>query len=258
MKYKNNELREKVDKALAEIQAEHDAVSIGEFSLSLDEVMGWENEESAWTKGKRDYDIFDILSASNYRDFNEANMGSVYKHWLDSKQTSFTMITAYVSTSAKTVALSEKINHDNKVNFSRLKSDLSGYGYFDVLGHSEETVDGKKSVTTEPTLFVSNLPLQKAMILARRYNQWGIIYCGPETKGNVRLFFTSGSNQDIGQFHPGRLAAAYSTVRGQPFVFESLIPKPSGWMAGCSLNRHGTKGVPGIRKEKRYISKTVR
>ena len=258
MRQKNHEMREKIDNALAEINAELDAIPIGEFTLTLEEVLTWDKEVTAWDKGKRNYDTLDILKASTYREFNEANLGSVYKHWSDAKQISFTMITAYMSTAADTIAKSEKIKHDNKVNFDRLKSDLSGYGYFNVLGHSEDTIDGKKVVITEPTLFVNNLPLQKAMDLARRYHQWGIIYSGPETRGNVRLFFTSGSNQDIGKFHPSRVTAAYSTVRGKPFVFESLIPKPDGWFAGNSFNRHGTKGVPGIRKEKYYISKQVR
>lgn len=258
MRYKNSEMREKIDRALAEINAELDAVPIGEFTLTLEEVLTWDKEESAWDRGKRDYNTLDILDASTYREFNEANLGSVYKHWKDSKQGSFTMITAYMSTSADTIAKSEKIRHENKVNFDKLKADLGGYGYFNVLGHSEDTIEGKKVVVTEPTLFVNNLPLQKAMDLARRYHLWGILYAGPETKGNVRLFFATGSNQDIGDFHPGRVTAAYSTVRGKPFVFESLIPKPNGWVAGSAFNRHGTRGISGIRKEKYYISKSVR
>ena len=256
MARKNSSMSKKITDLLAEIQSEHDAVELSPWNLTLEEMMKWDKEESDWDRGKRDYTEIDIWNASNYKEFNEANLGSVYKHWLDGKLKSFTMITAYVSTSAKTIAASEQIKHNNKVNFSRLKSDLSGYGYFDVLGYSEATVDGKKVVITEPTLFVNNLPLQQAMTLARRYKQWGIVYCGPETKGNVRIFFTSGTNKDIGQFHPGKLTTEYSTIRGKPFVFEAVLPV-SGFVSSSWYNHTDIKEIPGVRKARKYISKSI-
>lgn len=257
VKYKDEELRGRIEQALEKIKQEEEAIPIGDFTLTMDEVLSWSTEKSAWDSGKRNYDEFDIVEASTYRDFNEANMASVYRHWKESKSNSFTLITAYQSTKADTQAEMERKRHENKINFDRLKSDLSGYGYFNVLGHSKETVDGKEEILTEPTLFVNNLPLKKSMELSKKYNQWGFIYAGPETKGSVKLYFSSGQVQDIGSFHPGKVTAAYSTVRGKPFVFESLIEKPSGFFASLAFNKIGVAGIPGIRKERKYISKYV-
>ena len=257
MKYQDDNLRQRIEAALEKIRQEEDAVPIGEFNLTLEEVKSWANDFSVWDSGKRDYNEFDIRNADNYKDFNEANMASIYRHWKESNSNSFTLITAYQSVKANTIAEVERKRHENKVNFGRLKSDLAGYGYFNILGHSEETIDGKKEVLTEPTLFVNNLPLKKSMELCKKYNQWGFIYAGPETNGHVKLYFSSGQIQDIGDFHPGKVTAAYSTVRGRPFVFESLIDKPSGFFASLGFNKSGTKGIPGIRKEKMYISKYV-
>jgi hypothetical protein len=258
MKNSKTGLAGEINKLLDEINAEHDAVELSPWNLTLDEVLNWCNEESDWDKGKRDYTAMDVWNASTYKEFNEASLGQVYKQWLKSETSSFCIITAYVSTKAPTIKESEKIRHDNKEKFKQLKSDLVGYGYFNVIGHSEQTVDGKKEVLEEPSLFVDGISLDDSMKLARVYKQWGIIYCGPETDGHVKIFYTEGSEEDIGGFHPGRVAAAYSKVRGRPFVFESTLSRPEGWIGnyGCHLN--GVKEIPGIRKARKHISKEIR
>ena len=46
----------------------------------------------------------------------------------------------------------------------------------------------------EPSFFVPNLTLAQAEDLWRDYYQWGIVYCGPETKGKVMLMFHDDGN----------------------------------------------------------------
>ena len=53
-KMKNNKtgLAGEINKLLDEINAEHDAVELSPWNLTLDEVLNWCNEESDWDKGK--------------------------------------------------------------------------------------------------------------------------------------------------------------------------------------------------------------
>ena len=257
MTRKKSSMSKKIEKLLDEIQAEHDAVELSPWNLTLEEMETWDKEESDWDRGKRDYCEIDVWNASTYKEFNEANMGSVYKHWLDSKSTSFAIITSYHDPSADTIAKSEKINRENKESFSRLKSDLSGYSYFNVLGHSEETIEGKKKVIEEPLLFVIGISLDKAMSLVRKYIQWGVVFCGPETKGSVKIYHSSGQIDDKGPFHPGGLATAYSLIRGKPFVFESTLSRPNSCVAMSWYDSTDIKEIPGIRKARKYISKSI-
>ena len=258
MRKRNDWLSRELDRLSDEIQAEHDAVELSPWNLTLDEVVSWDKEESDWDKGKRDYTEIDVWESTNYKEFNEASLGQVYKHYLDSKKTSFCLITAYVPTAADTIANSEKIKRENKSQFSKLKTELSGYGYFNVRGISEITVDGKKQPLEEPTLFVLGISLSKAKQLAIDYHQWGMIFCGPETKGSVRTFYTKGGGKDLGDFHPGKIAAEYSKVRGRPFVFESDLSIPRGFMASSWHNHMDIKEIPGVRKSRKYISKELR
>ena len=80
--------------------------------------------------------------------------------------------------------------------------------------------------------------------LAKRYNQWAIIFSGPEVDRDICLIEQDGTIKERARkFHPGTIAQFYSVLRGRPFVLESLA---SGWMEGFGRQQIGMAPIPGI------------
>jgi len=102
--------------------------------------------------------------------------------------------------------------------------------------------------------FVIGISLNKIRELLEQYGQYSILYSGPETGGRVTNYKNIGPENDIGLFHPDRIAQFYSNI-GRPLVFEARI---SGWIGGYGALKHGIKEVAGIRKSRKWISKAVR
>ena len=107
----------------------------------------------------------------------------------------------------------------------------------------------------EPYYFVVGIPLNDIRDLVEKYGQYSILYSGPETDDQVTNYDNSGTVDDIGPFHPNRIAQFYSTNLGRPLVFETRI---SGWIGRSGALHHGIKEVAGIRKSQKWISKAVR
>lgn len=156
---------------------------------------------------------------------NESSLSRAYRHV---KSGQFAIITNHRGSNTP---------QENREGFYELKHELfdTGYGAITLLGHWRECQDPSVSYdecppdklkdVTEPSLFVPRLPLDLAMRYCGRYDQDAFVYAGPETKGQVHLCFRDGSTKSIGDFHPGRIAQAYSSMdkKGRTFVFEWVV-----------------------------------
>ena len=154
-----------------------------------------------------------VLARANRSSLNEVSLGRVYQHLQSANEKSFAILTSWrqgVSVQA------------NNKSFEALKGKIrgSGLGFFKLVGHWKE--EGQEEATAEPSLFVPGISKQQAVGLGLSYNQDAVIYGGPETQGLVTLIFKGGGEQSIGKFHPGRIAQAYSSLRGKTFTFEGF------------------------------------
>ncbi len=123
-------------------------------------------------------------------------------------------------------------------------------------GHSQEDRPDKDNIhVVKRYWFVVGIPLNNIRDLVEKYGQYSILYSGPESDDHVTNYYNSGIVDDIGPFHPNRIAQFYATKLGRPLVFETRI---SGWIGGYASLRHGIKEVAGIRKSQKWISKAVR
>ena len=141
----------------------------------------------------------------------------------------------------------------NKELFSMLQGKQMG-GYM-LVGHWQEAPDGTdwkdaspeqlQDITEESVLFVrpDSMPQEEfismAVEIAKKFNQDAVIV-GLNKKG-VFLYFKDGGNEQIGRdFNVGKIAQAYSQLRGgnqTPFVFEgSLIPETNFGRMAFSVN----------------------
>ena len=53
-----------------------------------------------------------------------------------------------------------------------------------------------------------------------KYNQDSIIYSGPDTNGDIHIFYNDGKTEDLGEFHPMKISNYYSQLKGKPFHFD--------------------------------------
>jgi hypothetical protein len=166
---------------------------------------------------KMEYRYTDVLTAKTDSEINEASLGRVYQHVMNSGDQSFAILTSWRQ------ALSQA---DNLKNYAVLKKEIRsmGLGFFEMDGKGQETdAEGNITVAVEPSLFVPKMTIPQAIKICKKYQQDFFLYSGPETQGNVQAFDGTGKFQvDTGSFHPNRIAKFYSTVKGKDFTFESL------------------------------------
>ena len=94
--------------------------------------------------------------------------------------------------------------------------------------------------------FISNIRLEEALMVAWKFDQWGIIYAGPEV-GNghtVAIYRLDGLQWDAGPYHPERVAWYYFKLRN---TTASIYGRPTGsplwdtWLdptkIGCNKNK---------------------
>lgn len=233
-----------IDRLLDEIRAEEDAVPLSPWTLTLQEMMNWDKEELDWDKGKRNYGLTELCDADTPQKLNEASLGHVYWHYIESKSNSFSIISNYSKI---------EIKH-NKPKVKYLIHELNRDNYLDLWGHYQK--DGPTGIhVVEPYFFVIGISLNKIRELLEQYEQYSILYSGPEKGGNVINYKNIGPEEDIGLFHPTKIAQFYSKIIGRPLVLEARI---SGWIGGYGALKHGIKEVAGIRKSRKWISKAVR
>jgi hypothetical protein len=154
---------------------------------------------------------------------DEASLARAYQHVVEKKVPSWGMLTAYRYANTKKENL--KANKD-------LEADLrsKGYGFFKVEGHWQECQDAtlnyvdcpkdKLQDSIEVSLFVPHMKKEDAEKLCKKYEQDAVIYGGEDTKGDAHLIFKNGTEDNIGKFQPGKVAQAYSKIKGgKTFVF---------------------------------------
>ena len=159
---------------------------------------------------------------------NEASLGRVYQHVKKSGDgASLGIVTAWLAEPGgapkdDSEASKNKRLETNSKNQKKLKSQLksAGLGFFKLRGSWDEVQDdGSVKPVSEPSLAVPGMTMDLAKKIRRDYGQNAVIYLGPETKGEAVLIF-AGNIEKLGKFHPGKIAAAYSRVKGRPFIFE--------------------------------------
>jgi hypothetical protein len=186
-------------------------------------------------KMKKEYTILDIIKArqkEDMDDLNEASLGRVYQHYKKSPEKGFGIITAWRAgnTKKQNIELFKKLQNEIRSN---------GLGFFKLEGHWVECQDNNVPydecpqtelvASIEPAIFVPGIDEALMKKLTKKYDQDASVYAGPETKGKMHLVFRDGKSQDIGKFHPGKIAQAYSKIRGKTFTFEGFEYKPQTW-----------------------------
>ena len=156
---------------------------------------------------------------------DEASLGRAYQHIIQKKVPSWGMMTAY-----RYINSPKENDQRNK----ELEKDLRslGYGFFKVEGHWQECQDAnlnyvdcpkdKLQDSVEESLFVPGISKEHAEKLCKKYEQDAVIYGGKDTGGDAHLIFKNGGEENIGQFEPGKVAQAYSKLKGgKSFVFQA-------------------------------------
>ena len=186
-----------------------------------------QDEEITWN---------DIFNAKTGDELNEVSLGRVYQHVQKEKIDSWAIITSYRD---------ENKPSKNKSDFKRLQQQIrsANLGFFKLVGHGqEEDEDGEVQSVKEPSLFVPGIGYRLATSLMDEYNQFAIVYSGPETKGNISLVEKGGKQTNLGKFKPQKIAQFYSKVKGKSFVFEL---KANTINAARALVLSG-RNIPGI------------
>lgn len=167
-------------------------------------------------------EIVDAKLRHDWPALNEASLGRVYQHFQRGGHKSWAILTSWRS---------DADHETNKQNFRALQHDVRGlgHGYNRMVGHGQEEDPATKEtiVSKEPSLFIHGVSHDNALSLAKKYNQFSVIYSGPETQGKVHLVHTAtGEHHDLGDFHPGKIAQFYSRIQTRHgtqknFTFES-------------------------------------
>jgi len=178
----------------------------------------------------------DVINAKTRDELNEVSLGRVYQHIQKENIDSWAILTSYRD---------ENKPSKNKSDFKRLQQQIrsADLGFFKLVGHGqEEDETGEVQTVKEPSLFVPDIDYGLAVRLMNQYNQFAIVYSGPETKGNVSLVEKDGKQTNLGKFKPQKIAQFYSKIKGKSFVFEL---KASTINASRSLFLSG-RNIPGI------------
>lgn len=168
----------------------------------------------------------DILRARLSGDpqlLNEVSLGRVWHHVQKSAEESLGIVTAWRAGNSK---------RENQTLNQRLMGDIRslGLGAFKLVGHwrecqdegvpYEKCPDDQLVDSVEASFGVPGISRADILRLAKKYRQDAVVYMGPETRGSAILLFKDGNEMKIGKFSPGKIAQAYSKVRGGSFVFE--------------------------------------
>jgi hypothetical protein len=161
---------------------------------------------------------------------DEASLNRAYQHVVEKKVPSWGMMTAYRY--ANTPKENEQKNKELEKDLRSL-----GYGFFKVEGHWQECQDStlnyvdcpkdKLQDSIEESLFVPGITKEHSAKLCKKYEQDAVIYGGKDTDGDAHLLFKNGGEENIGEFQPGKVAQAYSKLKGgKSFVFQARKDEP--------------------------------
>ena len=211
-----------------------------EITKKIDEITQETVESWSDNSFQEDYpyNLHNILDADTPQKINKASLGRLYQHFQQSEKTSWAIFTSWRNKASKEA---------NIENLKSFKERLRKWGYFRLVGHGQEKDEQGNTVSVEePSYFIIGIPLEEALKLAEKYGQYGIIYAGPETDGDVCLYQSNGTLEERWKkFHPGKISKFYSIIQGRPFFFES---RADGWIEGVSAYHHGVTEVPGVNR----------
>jgi hypothetical protein len=169
--------------------------------------------------------VLEAKSLGCLESLNEASLGRVFQHIKNAGEKSWAIITSWRAGIPK---------RENMSRMQKLKQGVRslGLGFFGLKGHwrecqnpnieYKECPSDKLIDSVEPSLWINGITKAQAKKMMTRYEQDAIVFSGPETKGKVSLMFRKGAPMNIGKFHPGAIAQAYSQVKGRPFKFEAF------------------------------------
>jgi hypothetical protein len=166
----------------------------------------------------------------------------------------------------------------NKSNLNQLQSAIrsAGFGFVRIDGVGQEEVNGKVVSVNEPSLLVKNvgkgggaiLPtrdfLKFVISLARKYDQWGIVFNNPndgaklislkDELGNQRAPRVEGT---FTKFHPMKTAQFFSKLKGKPFTFEvfKYANPPENWIHGMQMEQNGEVDIFRYIKMDEWLKK---
>ena len=152
--------------------------------------------------------------------FTESALSNLYSQFVNAGERPFAVLTAFkASRVARDTPPLTQHQRDVGMELNRgaiedLEQDIRsmGYGYTRLQGNYG---------LPEPSLWVSGLPQDRALSLARKYQQDSVVYAGPETGGEVRLVYSTGGYDKLGTFHNKTGEYGFSALKGKPFVFEA-------------------------------------
>ncbi len=176
---------------------------------------------------------------------NSASLGRVWQHIQKKSVPSWGILTSYRD---------EKTAQENKKDFKALQQAVKKHGYFKLEGHGQEEDDeGNVAKVVEPSLFIPNISLKEIQNLSDKYNQYGFIYSGPETKDKIVLFSIEGKS-DLGKFHPNKISQFFSKIKNKPFIFASVTPYLWDKPSGSNMERYG-RSLKGYQEPVTYNPK---
>lgn len=245
-----------------------------------------------WRGLTREATFREVLAAETEEALNEASLARVWQHWRTATGQaggsrvsepsgapgergmplpSFAILTSWRGRgrAGKEEESVEEAEARNRAWWRELLGALDrwGYGYVKLRGHWRECThpgmdyrecpEEDKQDSIEPSVFVPGITIDRAKVLGKKYLQDGVIYAGPETHGRVAgLYLPSGVLVDYGEFHPNRIARAYSEMKagallkeltglgaggaGRPFAFMRRSPTTG------HLVEPGTEDDPGL------------
>lgn len=166
---------------------------------------------------------------------NETSLSRVYAHFKDDPP--IAIITAFRGDYSykENVARNRKLAAEIK---------RAGYGYIFVDGHWVEDQGNNASDTSEDSIFVIGNDDDNGKLKGfvrqwvKKYNQDAALF-KDEKSTDVALMFKDGKIEAIGRFNPGRIAQAYTKLRGRTggtFVFESASIEKN-WISKVASTR---------------------
>lgn len=163
------------------------------------------------------YNIADVIQAATPEVLSAASLGMLVSGG------HYAVMTPWISadTAGKEVLDAPRIFHE-RLQHSLQKKGLKPFK----LGIHIADHDGKWH-PDPAAAFIPNIPLQEALMLAWKFDQWGIVYAGPEVgEGhNVAIYRLDGLQWDAGPYHPERVAWYYFKLRN---ATASIYGRPTG------------------------------
>jgi len=148
---------------------------------------------------------------------NESSLNRIWQHVNREETQSWAILTSWRN---------ENTPEENKADFRDLQAHLKrldlGFIKLDGHGQEEDPATGDVKIVSEPSLFIPNIDLEDARLLMKKYEQYGMVYSGPEVSDRIMLITKDGDRTDIGSFHPHKIAQFYATIKGKSFVFEGI------------------------------------